>query len=307
MLEKGYHVAHLDTANLFGGPEAIRRWNQFYDFLVNKHGLAKKAALEGLSRGGLFVFNWASENPDKVACIYADAPVCDIKSWPFGLGDPEPAVPSVEEACLKACEITRDQLEAYKGNPIDRLEPIAKAGIHDPLRLRRGRRGRSDQRKYTHPRTAVSGTGRSEFACVVKPNCGHHPHGLDDPTLIIEFIDQETKAALAAEESSTGIQESIPRRRNPPLAGSGATSATGCSTGRSATGCWSAFAGRRTGRFGRCICFRRMLAKKRKPTASSVFTGPIADKGIAELPPIEEDTEGRIRQRIRRRSLRRFS
>lgn len=39
-----------------------------------------------MSRGGLIVYNWAVRNTDKVACIYADAPVMDIKSWPIGKG-----------------------------------------------------------------------------------------------------------------------------------------------------------------------------------------------------------------------------
>ena len=46
----------------------------------------QKPALVGLSRGGLYCYNWAAANPDKVACIYGDAPVCDFKSWPGGKG-----------------------------------------------------------------------------------------------------------------------------------------------------------------------------------------------------------------------------
>lgn len=42
-----------------------------------------------MSRGGLIVYNWAAQNTDKVACIYADAPVMDIKSWPMGRGASE--------------------------------------------------------------------------------------------------------------------------------------------------------------------------------------------------------------------------
>ena len=39
-----------------------------------------------MSRGGLIIYNWATANPKKVACIYGDAPVCDFKSWPGGKG-----------------------------------------------------------------------------------------------------------------------------------------------------------------------------------------------------------------------------
>ena len=59
--------------------KAVQRWNSFYKRMV-KAGFNKKVALEGMSRGGLIVYNWAAQNPEKVACIYADAPVMDFKS-----------------------------------------------------------------------------------------------------------------------------------------------------------------------------------------------------------------------------------
>ena len=46
----------------------------WYKFLTENHGLAKKAAFVGMSKGGVNAFNWGGVNPDKVACIYADNP-----------------------------------------------------------------------------------------------------------------------------------------------------------------------------------------------------------------------------------------
>ena len=85
LLEQGFHVAYCDVADLYGADKAVKRWNKFYKYLV-KNGFHKKTVLEGMSRGGLIVYNWAAQNSDKVACIYADAPVMDIKSWPMGKG-----------------------------------------------------------------------------------------------------------------------------------------------------------------------------------------------------------------------------
>ena len=84
LLEKGFHVAFVDVANLYGSPAALKRWDAFYAYLTQTHGFHKKPALEGMSRGGLIIFNWASENTDKVSAIYADAAVCDFRSWPGG-------------------------------------------------------------------------------------------------------------------------------------------------------------------------------------------------------------------------------
>ena len=86
LLEHGFHIVYCDVADLYGSDKAVQRWNSFYKRMV-KAGFNKKVALEGMSRGGLIVYNWAAQNPEKVACIYADAPVMDFKSWPMGQGN----------------------------------------------------------------------------------------------------------------------------------------------------------------------------------------------------------------------------
>lgn len=78
LLEHGFHIVYCDVADLYGSDKAVQRWNSFYKRMV-KAGFNKKVALEGMSRGGLIVYNWAAQNPEKVACIYADAPVMDFK------------------------------------------------------------------------------------------------------------------------------------------------------------------------------------------------------------------------------------
>ena len=78
----------MDVGHLFGNPQAVAHWNAFYAYLTESHGFSKKVALEGMSRGGLIVYNWAKVNPEKVACIYADAPVCDIRDLPHRMDVP---------------------------------------------------------------------------------------------------------------------------------------------------------------------------------------------------------------------------
>jgi pimeloyl-ACP methyl ester carboxylesterase len=51
-----------------------KEWDAWYAFLTEKHGLSKKPAFIGMSRGGEFAYTWATAHPDKVACIYADNP-----------------------------------------------------------------------------------------------------------------------------------------------------------------------------------------------------------------------------------------
>jgi len=51
-----------------------KEWAAWYAFLTEKHGLSKRPAFIGMSRGGEYAYTWATTYPDKVSCIYADNP-----------------------------------------------------------------------------------------------------------------------------------------------------------------------------------------------------------------------------------------
>jgi hypothetical protein len=121
LLEKGFHVVYVDVANLFGNAEAVKRWDDFYAFCRTEFQLNPKVVLEGMSRGGLIIYNWAAQNTDKVFSIYADAPVCDIKSWPGGLYDWEKA--------LKAYGLDSASVREFTGIPIYTSIAVAEAKI----------------------------------------------------------------------------------------------------------------------------------------------------------------------------------
>jgi len=193
LLAAGFHVVYMDVGGLFGCPSAVAHWNAFYKLLTEKHGLAKKAALEGMSRGGLIIFNWAAANPDKVACIYADAPVCDFKSWPGGKGTGVGA-PRTWKACLKVYEMTEEQALAYKKNPIDNLKPLAKAKI--PLLHVVGADDNVVPPAENTDIVAKRYRALNGWIKVIsKPKCGHHPHSLKDPKPIVDFVLKHTGQA----------------------------------------------------------------------------------------------------------------
>ncbi|MBT3377434.1 MAG: hypothetical protein HN742_34475 [Lentisphaerae bacterium] len=186
LLRRGFHLVYMDVGNLFGAPPAVKHWDAFYRTLTADHGFALKPALEGMSRGGLIIYNWAIANPGKVACIYGDAPVCDFKSWPGGKGKGKGS-PGGWQACLKAYGLSEEEGLAYTGNPIDCLPPLAKAGV--PLL---NVCGAADNVVPVAENTAILAEryralgGRIET--IIKPECGHHPHSLKDPKPIVEFV-----------------------------------------------------------------------------------------------------------------------
>ena len=187
LLRKGYSAVYMDIHDMYGSPTAMTYMNEFYSYLVNESGLNRKTVLEGFSRGGLYAFNWAAENPDKVACIYVDAPVCDFKSWPAGKGNGEGS-PNDWEKLKKIYGFTSDE-EAlgYAHNPVDNLEPIAEAGI--PIISVCGGADKlvpmDENINIVKERYTKLG-GHIEI--IVKPECGHHPHSLEDPEPIVKFI-----------------------------------------------------------------------------------------------------------------------
>lgn len=129
LLSEGFHVAYINTNNMYGSPGAVEVWNRFYKYLTTELGLHQKVALEGVSRGGLFIYNWAKSNPEKVNCIYAEAPVCDFRSWPGGFGEGKGSEADWERLKNEYGFSQDEEAKNYADNPIDNLEDLALAKV----------------------------------------------------------------------------------------------------------------------------------------------------------------------------------
>jgi len=118
-LKAGIAIAGIDVGESYGSPKGRALYSALHKNLVEKRGLAKQACLLARSRGGLMLYAWAAENPDKVCCITGIYPVCNIASYP-GL-----------RRASGAYGLTANELNAQltEHNPIDRLAPLAKAKV----------------------------------------------------------------------------------------------------------------------------------------------------------------------------------
>ena len=67
LAKKGFHIGYINMENMYGSPDAMKLMDAYYDYMTREYRLDPKPVLEGLSRGALFAFNWASRNPEKVA------------------------------------------------------------------------------------------------------------------------------------------------------------------------------------------------------------------------------------------------
>lgn len=187
LLEQGFHLTYCDVAELFGSPKAVERWDEFYALAI-KAGLNQKAVLEGMSRGGLIIYNWAAKNPKKVACIYGDAPVMDIKSWPLNWGDCLDENKRSMSLLLEAYGFANaEEAMAWNKNPLNHARKLAKAKIPMIHVV-----GDIDEGVPVAENTAIFEREVAKYGHSVhvihKPNVGHHPHSLNNPEKIVSFI-----------------------------------------------------------------------------------------------------------------------
>ena len=188
LLALGWHVAYIKVSDMYGAPPAIKLMDEFHDFLTKTYGLNARAVLEGFSRGGLYAVNFAATHPEKTAALYIDAPVLDIRSWPGGKGAGKGDGHCWQQA-LGFYGLTDDPeaLQNFKGNPIDRLEPIAAAKI--PILAVCG----DADKVVPYPENTAILEERYKklggtISVILKPGGDHHPHSLKDPQPIVDFL-----------------------------------------------------------------------------------------------------------------------
>lgn len=118
-LKQGIAIAGVDIGESYGNPEGRAVYSAFHKHLVEKYHFDRQASLLARSRGGLMLYCWAVENPEKVRCIAGIYPVCDLTSYP-GIQQASPAY-----------NLTVDELSDAlpQHNPIPRLASLAKAKV----------------------------------------------------------------------------------------------------------------------------------------------------------------------------------
>jgi len=186
LLDRGFCVTYIDMQDMYGSPAAMKHMDAFYEFLRAGYEVSPKVVLEGFSRGGLFAFNWAALHPERVAGMYIDAPVCDFKSWPGGKGI-GPGSPGDWEKLLKVYRMTEAEAMAYTKNPVDNLEPLAKAGVPIFAVIGDADEGVPVKENIDLVEERYRKLG-GKIEVIRKPGGKHHPHSLPDPTPIVEAV-----------------------------------------------------------------------------------------------------------------------
>jgi hypothetical protein len=148
LLRRGFHVA-------FVTPDPGKAWDAWYTYLTDQHGLSKKPAFIGMSKGGVNEYDWTAVNPDKVSCIYADNP-------------------------------------AIRPDAFARLDELARRDV--PLLNICGSLDFLLER-HTLPIESRYHQLGGRITVMIKEGAAHHPHSLRNPKLIADWIEKNVQPA----------------------------------------------------------------------------------------------------------------
>ena len=188
LLAKGWHLGYHRVSDMYGCQASVEYLRAFQDYVEEKFQLALRPVIFGFSRGGLYAVNYAVAYPSRVGCLYLDAPVMDIRSWPggFGIGV---GSPGCWEQAKQWYGLSDHSAPGFAQNPLDHAVALAKAGIPviGVVGLDDATVPYVENLKLFIPRFRAAG---GHIEVIEKPGCDHHPHSLTDPTPVVEFIEK---------------------------------------------------------------------------------------------------------------------
>lgn len=187
MLKQGWNLAFIKNKTRWCLEEDLDLKKRFADFLIREYGLSHKCVPVGMSCGGMFAVKFAAKYPEYAAGLYLDAPVLNLLSCPADMGISKSGMRKEFE---EATGMTMSELICYREHPIDKLPillkyriPVAMVyGIED-LVVPYCENGAILEKYYRKHDLDLFAIG--------KDGCGHHPHGLKDPSPVMKFITEK--------------------------------------------------------------------------------------------------------------------
>ena len=189
MVKRGWHLAYIKNVTRWCLDEDLDLKKRFAEYLSAEYGLYSKCVPVGMSCGGMIAVKFTARYPQLVSALYLDAPVMNLLSCPAALGV---ATVSLWEEFAEHTGTTLSELICYREHPIDRMHILLENNI--PVMLVYGD---SDEvvpycengallEKYYRDNGGI-------ITAIGKAGCGHHPHGLEDNSPIIEFVEKYNK------------------------------------------------------------------------------------------------------------------
>lgn len=186
MVKRGWHLAYLKNVTRWCLDSDLDLKKRFADYLASEYNLNKKCVPVGMSCGGLIGTKFAAKYPEYIQALYLDAPVMNFLSCPAGIGN---AQNILMEEFVQATGMTIVDLINYRENPVDKIDILLENNI--PVIMVYG--DSDDIVPYDENGAILEKFYRKNngiIEVIGKENCGHHPHGLEDNTPIVEFLER---------------------------------------------------------------------------------------------------------------------
>ncbi len=189
LIEAGFHLCYIKNKNRWGTDEDINRKARFVRFVQEKYSLSAKCVPIGMSGCGLIAIKFTAAYPELVSCVYLDAPVVNYMSCPCGFGVGEPLNADYSEILNALSLDSISELLAYREMPLDKLPALIANKIPAVMVA-----GDSDRVvPYCENGIFLERAYRAAglpLELYIKPGCDHHPHGLEKPEAVMEFIER---------------------------------------------------------------------------------------------------------------------
>lgn len=183
LVERGYHIAHIKNITRWNHPEDTDARAALAEYMRTKYKLEKKCVIVGMSCGGMQGIYFAAKYPEYVSCMYLDAPVVNLLSCPGGLCG---ANGNLLEEFERDTGMGMSDLISYRNHPLDCIPKLVKYNIPIVLVC-----GDADKSVPYEQNGKLLKDAYEKNGCDMKfiaKKGGHHPHGLDDNTPIVDFI-----------------------------------------------------------------------------------------------------------------------
>ena len=188
MVERGYTLCYVGHPTRWAPDSELDVVSAFLRSVAERYDLDPRVIAVGMSCGGLLSAKFAEKYPEQIGVLYLDAPVLNILSM-LGMGEAEFSETMYRELS-DTYGFSRSTAVNFRESPIDNMTPLIEHDI--PVILLYGNADSlviyAENGRVLEDYYRAHG-GRIKVIC--RSMCGHHPHGLDDPQPIIDFVERE--------------------------------------------------------------------------------------------------------------------
>ncbi len=188
MLKRGWCVAFNKNVTRWCTEEVLDTKARFCAYISKTYDLDMTCVPVGMSCGGQIAVKFTAKYPELVSCLYIDAPVMNYLSCPCGLGTRE-TFGAIYTEFYKATGLKLLDLINYREHPIDKVGKLL--ADKKPVIMVYG--DADDVVPYKENGAVFEEMYKAKGGIIEvygKEGCKHHPHGLEDPTPIINFVEK---------------------------------------------------------------------------------------------------------------------